>query len=269
MATPRRWTQQRRMAATTALLGALASAVALPAAPRPALAATKALRTRAAEMSEEAGKLFNEGKFREAAERIEQAYALDPDVLVRLRNAGRAWEEAKEPERAIHCFERFLERETDPALRKDAEERIARLRAEIAARAAPAAAPAPTANPAPEAAAHAQGTTSGTTLPWVAAGVGAASAALGIGWMIRVQMADGVISDAQAKRHYDYPGGDAKLRDDKAALSSNRAAALACIGVGALAAGAAYWLWPSATSESVAVMPVVGHAPGLALTGQF
>lgn len=258
-----------RIGARVALLGALTCCAALLMTPVSADATSKALRSRAVEMSEEAGKLFNGGKYREAAERIEQAYALDPSVLVRLRNAGRAWEEAKEPERAIHCFERFLERETDPALRKDAEERIARLRAEIAARTDAEAKPSAAATEAPAVAAHADVATPNRTLPWILAGVGTACGLTGIGWIIRVQVADGVISDAQGKSQYDYPAGEAKFRDDKAALSQNRAVALGLIGAGALAGGAAYVLWPRAADATVTVLPFTGRSTGLAIAGQF
>lgn len=268
----KRSNRRRVNLATRALIRILACCLAVattgPLFASPALASTKALRTRAAEMSEEAGKLFAEGKFREAAERIEQAYALDPGVLVRLRNAGRAWEEAKEPERAIHCFERFLERETDPALRKDAEERIARMRAEIAARAAPVTQPA-AADPTTAVMHSAKAPAPNRTLPWVLAGAGAASAAVGMGWLIRVQIADGVVSDGQGKGQYDYPGGDTKLADDKAALSSNRGIALGLLGVGALAGGVAYWLWPSQDTPAIAVTPIAGTHRGLVLSGRF
>lgn len=257
-------------------------------APAPAQARS-AIEAKAARMSDEAAELFKSGKFAEAAERFEQAYALDADVIVRLRNAGRAWEEAGRPERAIHCFERYLRKERDAKLRADAEERIAKARALIAERqraeAAPAAAADKPAADKPDLVAAGGGADAAATVRSAPArdrtlpiAVSAASAAVlgaGVAWIVRVNAADSRIGEATGAGQYDYPGGEAKLADDRATVSTNRGVALGLLGAGLVGAGVSTWLWlrgdSAAPQEAGAVLLPrwTGHDAGLVLSGRF
>lgn len=98
-------------------------------------APSAAIQRRAKNMSDKAAHLFAIKAYLQAAELFEQSYSLDPDKLVRLRNAGRAFEEAGRDDRALHCFLRYTELEQDPKLLADASERIDRIkRAQRAAR---------------------------------------------------------------------------------------------------------------------------------------
>ena len=122
---------------TVVVAMSVALSVGLTATPRHAEASIK---HRAKKMSDKAAKLFAQHKYRDAAELFEKAYALDSAKLIRLRNAGRAYEEARMHSRALHCFKRYLERASTPKLREDAKTRIARLEARMVAEQEPAAA---------------------------------------------------------------------------------------------------------------------------------
>ena len=119
-----------RMTVLATLALSLALSVSLAVMPRHAEASIK---QRAKQMSDTAAKLFAQHKYRDAAELFEKAYALDSAKLIRLRNAGRAYEEARMHGRALHCFKRYLERATKAKLREDATTRIARLEARMVA----------------------------------------------------------------------------------------------------------------------------------------
>ncbi|MEY3013258.1 MAG: hypothetical protein RIT45_1993 [Pseudomonadota bacterium] len=253
--------------------------------PRGAVARS-AIEARAAKMSDEAAAHFKAGRYLEAAERFEQAYALDPEVLVRLRNAGRAWEEAGRPDRARHCFERYLEKEQDPALRKDAEERIAKARAAIEARSqaensAPSATPAAsgkgehatTAGAAGDVTVHAA---SGRDwqLPLAVAVGGVALAATGAGWFVAAQDKADVVEQADKAGQYAYPGGASKREDDLATIDRNRIGAVALVGVGVAGLGVATWLWLRDGTETqeagVRLLPRwTGRDAGLVLDARF
>ncbi len=277
-------------------LGAALCGAATLAWPAAAMAESAALRQRAREMSDEAAKLFKAQRYAEAAERIEQAYALDPSVRLRLRNAGRAWQEAGNAARALHCFERFLALETDPALRKDAEERIAALRqsggGQVAAGRASAGSVASPRSPpqggAPGAADA--GATPATreavpapdlstsapapsrALPVAVAGAGVGLLATGIAWHLQTAGAAAKVDDGEQGGHYAYPGGSAKLERDRQTLVTNRAVGWSLVGAGAIGAGVGAWLWLRAprAGADVAVLPVLARdGAGFAVSARF
>ncbi len=240
-------------------------------------------------MSDEAAKLFKAQRYAEAAERIEQAYALDPTVRVRLRNAGRAWQEAGNAARALHCFERFLALETDPALRKDTEERIAAVRKAGggedsgrspagAASASPSSTkgsepPAPGGRASPAAATTAAtpvitatAGSPGRALPIALAGAGVSVWVAGAAWHLRTAAADDTVAEGERSGQYAYPGGDKKLGRDRETLATNRAVAWSLVGAGAVGAGVGAWLWLRAprteAGASVSGMPTGGRDGG-------
>lgn len=269
----------------TATLLAIAVACASVALPQP-VQARSAIGARAARMSDEAAAHFKAGRFLEAAELFEQAYALDADVIVRLRNAGRAWEEAGRPERALHCFERYLAKETDPKLRADAEERIAKAREAVAAAKQPDQPASDSAEPAPSEAAPVQPSTqveaSGGGVPaWalpLSASLGSVALVLtGVAVRQKAEDVAGNFTLHDAAGHYDYPGGAAKRADDESTIATNRGLAWGLIGGGAALAGVATWLWLRDGDDDgeneqagVRLLPVAaGSNAGLVLSGRF
>lgn len=251
----------------------------------PAWAAGKpdaALRQRAREMSDDAARMFKSGKFAEAAERIEQAYALDPSVPVRLYNAGRAWEEAGRVDRALHCFERYLQVVEDAKERAEVAERIRRLKAAptpVGAAASGAGPASPgggaSADPArPSAGSGAHPVTTVAADPargsrWLAWTTSAGAVALlgtGIGWHLATNAAAERID--QKSGQYDYPGGAAKRDDDHAVIARNRAVAWGATALGAAAGGVAAWLWLRSSPAQAALLPAA-NGRGAAILVHF
>lgn len=215
-------------------------------------------------LSDEAAALFKDGKFLQAAELFERAFALSPDKLVRLRNAGRAYEEAGRLEYARLLFDRYLQQAPPGPERQEVVERVAKLDQRIAAAKADAAraeaarsAPVgPSAEPTPAALAEAAQPPA-RTLAWTAVAAGAAVAAGGVGWVAYVVQKHDLVEAAAGRGEYDYPqGGLAKLKSDRQAVSVNRALAWSTVGVGAAAAllGSLWAMWPDAPPR-VAVIP--------------
>ncbi|MCB9739650.1 MAG: tetratricopeptide repeat protein [Deltaproteobacteria bacterium] len=271
----------------TSTLIAFVVACAAAAVPQPAQARSS-LDAKAARMSDEAAAHFKAGRYLEAAERFEQAYALNADVIVRLRNAGRAWEEAGRPERALHCFERYLAKETDPKLRADAEERIEKARAAVAAArkaeqpavdaATPAAPAASSTAPRADVTASSGGVPS-WSLP-LAASIGSVGLFLtGVAVRQKVEDAASNFELHDAAGHYDYPGGAGKRDEDASTIAQNRGLAWGLVGGGVVLAGVATWLWlrdGDAESDGkteqagVRLLPVAaGSNAGLVLSGRF
>ena len=225
-------------------------------------APSSAILRQAKSMSNEAAHHFKAHRYLKAAELFQQAYALDPDKLVRLRNAGRALEEADRAERALHCFVRYAERETDPKLVADANERILRLKAAIAARrqaeaAKKAAASAPQAPVAPIPAQKPPLTVTAAKrgrgiLPWMLGGVGLAALAAGGVWLVATESAAGDVARDDEAGRYEYQGGQEKHDDDRAAIGLNRVASWSVVGLGAAAAGTATWLLLRDESAAIA-----------------
>lgn len=76
--------------------------------------------------------LFKKGQYREAAEKFQAAYNLDP-VPILLYNLARAYEEVPDPERAIEFYGNYLKRVPDAEDREDVEYRVGLMRKTIAA----------------------------------------------------------------------------------------------------------------------------------------
>ena len=78
-------------------------------------------------LADEAAALFKQGQYLQAAELFERSFALAPDKLVRLRNAGRAYEEAGRLDHAKLLFERYLSLAPESPERTEVVERLRRL----------------------------------------------------------------------------------------------------------------------------------------------
>jgi len=229
----------------------LLTSTALPA---PTLAASKALRQQARKMSNKAAGHFHAKRWQQAAELFEQAYALDPAKLIRLRNAGRAYEEAKLNERALHCFKRFAERTPDAKLKADAHTRIARLEKELVPKPAeppPKAAPKPAdadpigAKSAPAVTDNA-GSSSSKAASWFVIGSGGLAIAGGATLLAMTLSKEQEVDDGE--RDGLYSSADA-LAADRATISSNKTGAYAGLAVGAVVTGVGVWLLMSTDDE--------------------
>jgi tetratricopeptide (TPR) repeat protein len=107
------------------------SALAAPPAPAPASAAASApssapagdIRTQAAALYREGAGLFKEGRFREAGERFQAAYNLDPSPIL-LYNLARAAEELGDATTAISHYKAYLARYPQADDRAEVERRI-------------------------------------------------------------------------------------------------------------------------------------------------
>lgn len=105
---------------------------AAPAAPAEQPAKAPSAQEQAAANFKAGRALFKKGKYREAADRFQAAYNLDPAPIL-LYNLARAYEEVPDPERAISFYESYLQRVPDAEDRKDVEYRIGLMRKTIAA----------------------------------------------------------------------------------------------------------------------------------------
>ncbi len=93
-------------------------------------------RALARQHNAEAEKLFNLGRFREAAAAYQRAYLAKP-VPEFLYNIGQCYKRAgglDDLERAIFHFESYSNNSTNPALRLEAQEQVVKLRAVLKAR---------------------------------------------------------------------------------------------------------------------------------------
>lgn len=243
----------------------------------PALGPTHALAAARADakadpgktLADEAAALFKDGKYLQAAELFERAFALAPDRIVRLRNAGRAFEEAGRLEHARHLFQRYVELAKPGTDRSEVRERLARLEARLAATKAPVAAETPakvadTPRSAAETAAASPGvsatTTPGSPPPvryaaWGVAAAGAGLAASGFLWLGAVANAQARFDADVAAHRYTYPGGGKKRGEDESTLATNETVAwtLLATGTAALAGGLVWAFWPR--EAAVAVLP--------------
>jgi tetratricopeptide (TPR) repeat protein len=103
---------------------------------RGALAADDETRAAARRHNAEAQKLFNLGRFREAAASYQRAYLAKP-VPEFLYNIGQCYKRlgsSEDLERAIFHFESYANNASNPTLRLDAQEQVVKLRAELRAR---------------------------------------------------------------------------------------------------------------------------------------
>ncbi|MSP92837.1 MAG: tetratricopeptide repeat protein [Myxococcales bacterium] len=226
------------------------------------------------ELADQAADLFKRLEYHAAAELFERSFALNPEKLVRLRNAGRAFEEAGRLEHARHLFERYLQLATAGTERTEVEQRLAALQVRLAA--APLAAPVPArAGPdgrpvpasgveapaavgavSPEAGIAAAPAATSRTPAWVVAAAGAAIAMTGVVFLVQAGSANDSVADHKAKGHYDYPGGAAKLTTDREAIAGHHSIAYAALGVGtaSLAGGILWALWTQPAGSPTATL---------------
>ncbi|HVY46216.1 MAG TPA: hypothetical protein VHB21_10070, partial [Minicystis sp.] len=106
---------------------ALALALAVAAAPRVARAQHD---PRAVELFRESAVRYREGRFREAAELLREAYAREPEPLL-LYNLGRACEGMGDAACAIDAYKRYLRAAKAPPDRAAIEGRVATLERQV------------------------------------------------------------------------------------------------------------------------------------------
>ncbi|MCC6337129.1 MAG: hypothetical protein IT380_24440 [Myxococcales bacterium] len=95
----------------------------------PALSAPKA-----SDLAKEADKLYKDNKYAEAAEKLQQAYELDPNALY-LYNIARAWDQAGELQKSLDTYRQYTSlpaEQTRPDLVKKANLAMDRLRTLVA-----------------------------------------------------------------------------------------------------------------------------------------
>jgi tetratricopeptide (TPR) repeat protein len=236
------------------MIGAMATAVL---APRPLLAKPDAGKT----IADEAAGHFKAGRFLQAAEMFERSFALNPSKLVRLRNAGRAYEEAGKLEYACLIFERYLQLAPQSQESAEVKQRLVRLREQLAlsppAKTDPAAAASPRADQVPEkipvslsvptAGATAEADRSEPrTAAWATAGIGATLLLGGVGWAAANESKASDIEANAASQGSDYSGGIGQLRADREDVRSARLLSWGTAGLGAalVGGGLAWALWP-------------------------
>ena len=239
----------------------------------PALAA--APRDAGKPLADQAAVLFKAGKFLPAAELFERAFALNPSKLVRLRNAGRAFEEAGRLDHARHLFQRYIELAPAGRDRDEVQDRIAKLTARLAPTATAETVTATGPPPAPQQAArHAEsGAAADSPTPtvrtdspqasrwprWLAAGAGAGLAAVGVVWLAQVADAQDRFDSDVAAHHYEYVDGPAKRSQDEDVLERNRVLAWTCTGLGvAGAVGGVLWALAPQPVAGVHILPTKG-----------
>jgi hypothetical protein len=76
---------------------------------------------------------YAQGRYEKAIEEFEEAYRLDPTKHLILYNVAQAYEKAGELKTAVERFERLLERDPETNKREASLEKIAKLKAQIAA----------------------------------------------------------------------------------------------------------------------------------------
>ena len=86
--------------------------------------------SKAADLAAQAKATFDRGEFREAADLLKQAYALEPTSAL-LYNLGRAYQQAGDKADAIEAYEHYLREAGHPADEGAVSATIAQLRAEI------------------------------------------------------------------------------------------------------------------------------------------
>lgn len=237
-------------------------------------------------LSDEAAALFKEGKFMQAAELFERAFALNPEKLVRLRNAGRAYEEAGKLDYARLLFERYLNQAPDGPDKDEVRLRIEHID-HVAAAAKKAEEPPPAKLPGADAkpvdpVSHAVDTKPEGTIAapvenggprwaaWAVAAVGVGAAVGGMLWVGQVNAANSRVVTGWAEGKYDYPGGSKDYEDNVNTVGKQRNLAWTTAGIGAAAAlGGAVWaMWPTQATK-IAVVPTISTELGFAVCGQF
>lgn len=228
-------------------------------------------------LSDKAATLFKERNFLQAAELFERAFALSPDKLVRLRNAGRAYEEAGRLEYARLVFQRYVQVAPEGPDKAEVRERVTKLDEKLKpAEPNPLPVPAPGSPTMARTAQHDvtlqkhAAASRDRTLGWTLTGTGGAAVLGGIGWLVAVGSAQGRVDADVAEKHYDYPGGADKRASDESTLTTHRALAWTTLGLGAVALG--YGLYDVLRSEPAPIALAPWLAPneaGLVAAARF
>lgn len=234
------------------------------------------------EVADQAAEKFKEGKFLEAGELFERAFALNPKMLVRLRNAGRAFEEAGRLEYARVIFQRYLDQAPDSEEKQEVQARMVKisvklkgnieekqaqtpkveqqLHSDAKGAAGPASAhagepgapatgdtteKAAPANPKTQPAESVEASSSANSRlsEWLGAGAGAAIAVTGAVWLAKTfAAATAVDKDYQAGNYAYGPDGDAKYTAAQSTLSTNKIVGASLLGAGTVATGVFVYL---------------------------
>ena len=224
--------------------------------------------------ADDAAQAFKDQRFQEAAELFEKAFALGNDKFVRLRNAGRAWEEAGKLEYARTQFQKFLDKVPSGPEHDEVGQRLAALEQRLAAPAPQPVAAVPVVVPQP-AVAVVPGT--GVAVPaepahrprwlaWTLGGGGAAAFVGGMAWLALTESAAGRMQTQNQAGRYTAE----KLTEDQAVILRNRIgyAVVGGVGLGAAIAGViALTRTPSATGQLQPLL--LGDGAGLAWQGAF
>lgn len=187
----------RAAAPSLAFVALLASSVpALADPPKPAATssadAAKEKRERqahAVELHNEAKALYERGLYRRAITKLEAALALDPDGKELVYNLALIHEKLAEPDLAETYYTRYIEMETDPKLREQAQAAVKRiqgakvkLKADLEERAAATSAPSSVASAPVVAGRPAQASRAPSPMVLVIGGVAVAALGVGIGF---------------------------------------------------------------------------------------
>ena len=233
-------------------------------------------------VADDAAAAFKDQRFEQAAELFEKAYALGNDKYVRLRNAGRAWEEAGKLEYARTQFQKFLDKVPSGPDHAEVAQRLERLEARIAAaqpakpmteplpkqQVAPAPEPGPLESAEPVArTVQPQAPQPPRWVPWTLLGGGVAMLAGGLGWMVATETANSRLQSQDAAGQY----SSQKLASDQAVILHNRIGwiALGGVGLGAAVVGIVE-LTHTAPDVTAHVQPLWLHdGAGLAWQGTF
>ena len=235
-------------------------------------------------IADEAAVRFKEGKYLEAAELFERSFALNPRKLVRLRNAGRAYEEAGRLEYACLIFERYLQQAPISAEKVEVKQRLERLHrlmdlavqpgangsGEGPARAAkiPEALPVSLSVPV-DASATEEPSDDTRILPWATAASGAALLLGGAVWGIAAELQASEVESTAARLGSDYPGGFKQLESEREGYRSSRALAWGTAGLGAaIATAGLVWAWLPRTAEKAVLAPAA-NGQGLVVAWRF
>lgn len=246
------------------------------------------IKSRAKRMSNQAAKLFAEKQFKAAAELFEQAYALDSAKSIRLRNAGRAYEEAKLYGQALHCFRRYIDRAGSAKLKEDAKTRIARMDALVTAKkrskpvadvAQPSKKPpasvvveapkqpvADVAQPSKKpssiggSVSASPGAKSSRVVPYAVGGASLVGLLSGGAILWQVGQAQSDVDAAKARGDYSYPTGSAKLESDESTISLNRGIGWGLVGLGVVGVGVS--AWKSLSGAKTATASLLPGGPG-------
>jgi tetratricopeptide (TPR) repeat protein len=124
---PAWWHAALRGAAVAASIGLSSPGFAQSQGSRVEAAKAEARAAEAKRLHDEARELYDDGEYRKAIEKLEQALALDPDGKELVYNLGLIHEKLAEPLEAERWFRRYLEVETNPILRERTQRALKRI----------------------------------------------------------------------------------------------------------------------------------------------